>query len=308
MAEGGEVTERKSFRFQNSRVLLTYKTHIPKEGVKEWAMRDLGCREVHIAHETGDEEHPYLHSHVIMEWEKAFQTRSERRFDYKDIHPHINPIKTRQHLENSYKYLCKEDHTCDYLLSKKTSAFSKRVWDCKTVQEALEGCERPSEVLGTIAMFKMKPREGFVQEIENFRPWQRLVLNIVRGEPDDRSILWIYDQEGGAGKSILCKYLMTHGMAYCITSFGTIRDLAEIVRTAMEKGWDGRVLTIDLPREAEVKHIYEPLEMLKNGMITAQKYQGETVCWKPGHVVVMANFLPQREKMTQDRWKIIEVE
>lgn len=300
--------EAKGFRFQGQRAMLTYREHLDKENYKAWAGLNLKGATAHVAHETSDQEVPYDHTHVILEWEKCFQTRDCRRFDYMTIHPNVKPITSREHLMNAYKYLCKQDHECDYLLELRTSAFSRSVWSCKSLTEALGKVERPSDVLGTIMMYKNKPiKEGPMESLESPRPWQRRLLSLLETEPDDRSIVWILDLEGGAGKSRLCRYLEDRRQAIVLTGLSNPRDIAQILRGRLERRDNPRVIIADLSRSYETRDIYNTLEMLKNGRMDSPKYEGASLRWKSGHVVVMANFHPEREKMTLDRWKIFEV-
>lgn len=304
----GSNDATKSFRFQGQRVMLTYQSHLPKEAFKEWAEGVLKSPTVHVAHETSDTEAAYDHTHVIMEWPKCFQTRDCRKFDYEDIHPHIKPITSREHLMNAYKYLCKQDHSCDYLLELRTSAFSRSVWSCHTLQEALGKVEKPADVLGTIAMFKNKPADDPPMEtLETPRPWQARLLSLIAGNPDDRTIVWILDTRGGAGKSRLCRYLEDRREAIVLTGISNPRDIAQILRGRLDRGENPRVIIADLSRSYETRDIYNTLEMLKNGRMDSPKYEGVSLRWRPGHVIVMANFAPDTSKMTEDRWRIISV-
>lgn len=299
------IPEDGKFRFANQRVHLTYKTHIDKEQYKAWAKENLGAKETHVAHETADKHHPYFHTHIIVEWPKAFQTRSARRFDYGELHPNIKPITNRKQLENAYRYISKEDATCQYLLTKLNTAFAKGVWSCNTLQEALLECQKPSDVLGTIAMFKSKPRDEAPPDlITEFRPWQIKLLNELSAEPDDRHIIWMFDGKGGAGKSRLGRHIEDSGQGILISGTTGIRDIAYIIKTALERGECMRTVMLDLTRSFQDKDIYNVLEMIKNGRMVSGKYESCRLRWKPGHVVVFANFLPMAGGCSADRWRV----
>lgn len=305
--EAGEMSSTR-FRIQAQRVHLTYKTHLDKKVYEEWIKRKTKAKTVHMAHETADKHHPYAHTHVIVEWETAFQTKDCRRFDYEDIHPHIKPIKTKDQLEHTYRYLTKEDPECAYLLEMEHQGFARRTWACKTLQEALETCNRPSDVLGTITMFKNKPRPQLEPDIiEEFRPWQHKLLVELKGVPDDRHILWVYDPRGGAGKSRLARHIEDTGMGILISGTTSLRDVAFIIKTAIDNGENLGVVVVDLTRSFRDRDIYNLLEMLKNGRMVSPKYESARLRWRPGHVVVFANFLPQHGACSQDRWWIREV-
>ena len=64
--------QSRKFLFQNRRVMLTYRTHIDKEKLKEFirvqATAPDAC--IDVAHETGDKVNPYYHTHAIdRDWE-----------------------------------------------------------------------------------------------------------------------------------------------------------------------------------------------------------------------------------------------
>jgi len=79
----------KGFKFQATQVLLTYKTHLPKEYYITWLKAKIPDRIkfIRLAHEKGDNnpEIPYEHTHVLIEFSKRFVTENARFFDYKNI-------------------------------------------------------------------------------------------------------------------------------------------------------------------------------------------------------------------------------
>lgn len=308
----------KPYRFQAQRGHFTYRFHLDKVKYAAWAVENFRVKEVHMAHETADSHHPYEHTHVVLEWACAFQSRSSSRFDWPfppegyehpTVHPNIKAITTMKQLENAYRYLAKEDPACIYLFDKLTNAFSKRVWSCKTLDEALIEIERPNDVLGTIAMFKSKPMRKLPPKgiITNFRPWQECFLAEIEEEPDDRKIIWIYDKKGGAGKSRLALHIKYSGMGWIISGSTFQRDIAHLIRGRLEAEKTMRVIIVDLTRAFENKEVYNLLEMLKMGEMVSGKYDSCEIAWMPGHVAVFANFLPMYNGCSEDRWIIHEV-
>jgi len=301
------VIDRQSgFRFADRYALLTYKTHIEKVELSTWFKDEFKAVEVHIAHETGDEEQEYLHSHVYVDFGKAYQTRNQLRFDYKEIHPHIKTLQSREHVANALVYLAKEDPENKELLDRRMSAFAKSVWTCKSLTEAMQNVSRASDVIGVREMYRMKPVE---RKIETFEPreWQKVVLDTIETKPDDRTVYWVYDPKGGAGKSRLCRHVLVNGIGQMVTRFDGGRNAAQIVKGFIDGGWDGRCLLVDFARDAQEHQIYGPLEEIKNGVMTSTKYEGGTQVWDIGHVIVFANFCPDYTKMTADRWRVMDL-
>lgn len=291
--------------------MLTYKTHLDKESMRAWFRDEFDAKRVEMAHESGhkeaedDEDRGYEHTHVFVEFKGQYCTRNSRAFDYESIHPHIKKVMTRKHHDSIFRYLAKEDHSNDHLIEECRGIVTK-VWAAPTIHEAIKIAEKPSDALGIIAIFKLKPNEYEVPE-PKWRPWQQSIIDLIATKADDRSIHWIVDRDGGCGKTFLTKYLMMKGMAYAVSAFGGMRDVGTIVASAIESGWNKKVFVADLPRAAEDKAIYEPIEAIKNGMVTSTKYVGSTMCFDSPHVIVFANFEPQKCKLSQDRWRIYSI-
>lgn len=54
------------------------------------------------------DERPYEHTHAVFGYRRRFDIRSERRFDFRGIHPFIQPINGKKHETNIWKYHEKE--------------------------------------------------------------------------------------------------------------------------------------------------------------------------------------------------------
>lgn len=301
-----------AFKLQATRLLLTYKTHIDKDSLRSWLLEEFGAKRVEIAHENGHsteeegEDRSYEHTHVFVEFRGQYCTRNVRALDYLEIHPHIKKITTRKHHLAVFQYLAKEDHSNDHLVEE-CKGIAVRVWDQKTIQDVARLAEKPSDVLGLIALYKLKKEEYDVVE-PVWRPWQREIIRMLTGIPDDRTVHWVVDVEGACGKTFLAKYLHMKGQAYCVSAFGGMRDVGTIIATAIENGWDKKAFIADLPRDAEEKAIYEPIEAIKNGLVTSTKYVGSSMCFQSPHVIVFANFSPQKGRLSHDRWRIYSID
>lgn len=300
------------FRLANQHLLLTYKSHLDKKMVME-VFKD--AKRVEIAHENGkdDPDTPYAHTHIYVDWGKIFQSTRPEVFDMKVtdekgeveiIHPNIAPIKGRNGVEKVLNYLSKEDPECSHLKKKEAKAtLASVIWACKTKQEALALCEKPSDATGILALYANRPTQ--IEE-DKFvpLPWQATLLKELEKKPDDRTIRWIYDFKGGCGKTRLAKWMHKTKRAYMVKALGGQYHTAPIIMGALEGGWDSRILLVDLTRSCEDHAIYDALEAIKDGIITSTKYMGKTVDFDSPHVVVFANFLPEYDKLSHDRWII----
>lgn len=150
-------------------------------------------------------------------------------------------------------------------------------------------------------------KENLCKEMEErkFYDWQQNIIQICESDPDDRTINWIYDENGCKGKSYLCKYLLCK--YNCIISDGKKGDVFNQVLNFFQNNDPSlkTIVLLDVPRH-NVEYInYGVLESLKNGLIYSGKYEGGVVCFKPPHVFVFANELPDLSKFSKDRWNII---
>lgn len=308
---GRDVIKDGKFTFANIAVFLTYKTHLPKAELRKMACFG-DAKEWYAAHESGDKSHPYPHTHVYCRWNGKRITESARFFDWigtdSVIHPHIRVPTTEKHRKNCKRYLAKEDPECAALADDEPSVI-KGIWDCPTVGDALlKHAKTPASVPGVVQAYKYKPRTPPRTRLPD-REWQTSLIQELTKLPDDRTVVWYYDPVGGSGKTTLCRYLtVAHPNKFLVlNALGGDRDAATIIIGALENGWDGFCLFVDLSRSCEDKQIYSPIEHIKDGAMTATKYAGRSMVFDHPHVVVFANFLPNVLKLSLDRWDIREI-
>jgi len=136
------------------------------------------------------------------------------------------------------------------------------------------------------------------QVLEVPHKWQSKVIEMVKSPADDRQILWIYDLKGGAGKTVLAKYLVDHHAAF-YSNGGKHTDIVH--------AYKGEPVAIfDYVRESESYVNYGVLEQLKNGICFSPKYESGMKRFPTPHVVVFANFYPTTGKLSEDRLVVIE--
>lgn len=305
-----EMDPEKKFYLQAQRFLLTYKTHLDKIWLTDWfftSLRPRGLEEVIIAHETGTSKVPYRHSHVLLLFNKKFQSRNCRIWDIGDLHPNIRYITHQRYLNNVYKYLCKEDHENDFLLERIKPCVAEAVWSKKTAKDVALMAERPADIFGLLELHRLRPKGEMRTPPITWHKWQHDLYLELEQKPDPRKVVWYSDPKGNTGKSQFCKYYHATRGCLWMTQFNGGRDSATVVSNSIEEGWDGRIVLVDLPRQAESHSIYGPLEMIKNGGITTLKYQGRTLYFDCPHLIVFANFPPDKSAMSEDRWDIREI-
>lgn len=139
-----------------------------------------------------------------------------------------------------------------------------------------------------------------------WKPWQAKIIELVNSEADSRTINWVYDKVGNSGKSYLTKYLaLTHEIIIADGKKDNIFN--QVNRKLNEEEKEFKIVVLDIPRSSEGYINYGVLEQLKNGLIYSGKYEGGICLFDDVHVIVFANFLPELEQFSLDRWNIINI-
>lgn len=133
------------------------------------------------------------------------------------------------------------------------------------------------------------------------RPWQQDLIDRIKEDADDRTIIWVLDSAGGKGKSRLARHLYCEYGATVLT--GKTADMSYL--------YDGeRIVVFDITRAAaeHSDNLYTMAEHIKNKMVVSTKYQPCIKAPKHNvHVVFFANQLPLEGKWSQDRVTIIDL-
>lgn len=170
--------------------------------------------------------------------------------------------------------------------------------ECRNEEALIEYCKKD----GKIHSYGFpKP----IKTITNLYKWQQYIVDIIRTEPDGRSIHWYYDTEGNKGKSALCKYLAVKHNCLIIQG-GKLQDIMNIIFNADMDNTSSVI--IDIPRCNKNKVSYSAIECILNGMITNTKFETGVKIFNAPHVIVFSNFEPETDKLSKDRWKITDLD
>lgn len=317
--------EGRVFRIQSKQYFFTYKTHIDKLRYRLWLQGVCDAKKgksrvllekCYIAHENGegDSVTPYEHTHVLVKFSAKFETENARAFDFEGIHPNIGSVRN---WGGSCVYMSKEDKVCAEEISThektKTVTGADILDNFKTAGEAMR--VRPLHEANAIkTLFEIAHVNVPAPRELSLLPWQEQLSALIP-QHDNRAIMWVCDQIGSSGKSMLMDYLGTQDKSWLVVrDFGKGGDFPSIISNAVRDGWTGYGILVDLPRSAESNpSMYRHLEMAKAMIITCTKYNSHTFL-KPGpdpaRVVIMANWYPSifdaegAPTMTMDRWNI----
>jgi hypothetical protein len=137
----------------------------------------------------------------------------------------------------------------------------------------------------------------------SLRTWQTELLSLVNASPQPRKIHWWWEARGNVGKSFMARYLALTCNSVTCQMMKKADLLHMLTKTLPMK----RCVVFDLTRSCEdgaVSVVYEVLEMLSNGYICSGKYDSQNMWIQPLHLIVFANFEPDRNAMSEDRWDV----
>ena len=289
-----------SFRFQNRYLLLTYKTWIGPTFLEQFAARGW---DISWCHEKGED---YEHTHVVVDFHKYFQTVKQSFFDIEGLHPHWKILNGKKAYADALEYCRKEGLE---MLIKDISVTLSESYEGLTVVEALSRITELKNVIPVLALIKALPRPLPAPPVLELYGWELDVEAVLKTAPN-RKIYWFWEPIGKVGKSTFARWMrLTYpNDVRVLQNPGGARDFATIVENLLASGWNGKLLILDLPRNAEGHSIYEPIESIKNGFLNSIKYQGQEIIMPCNcHVVVFANWLPDLDKVSRDRWVITNI-
>lgn len=135
------------------------------------------------------------------------------------------------------------------------------------------------------------------------KPWQQRLWDRLEQEPESRKVIFIVDFIGNQGKTWFARYYCNKKENASVILPGKKADMAYVLDPL------SRVIFIDAPRSKQGDFIqYDFLEEVKNGYVFSSKYESEIKKFGNVHLVVMMNEQPDRTKLSQDRYEVIEIE
>lgn len=137
--------------------------------------------------------------------------------------------------------------------------------------------------------------------------WQIEILELIEERPDDRKIHWFWSHDGGIGKTHFCKYLTMKKGAICLHGKGAdVRN--GVVDFYNKQGYTPNLIVFPIPRSYDTDYLsYEALENIKDMYFYSGKYEGGQICGNCPHLLVFANCPPNISKMSEDRWRVVEL-
>lgn len=179
--------------------------------------------------------------------------------------------------------------------------FNNRIhWEkCRNLEESIAYCSKESIWITNV---KQKRTIKFPNMDKQ---WEIDILNIIKEEPDDRTIHWYWSKSGNVGKTTFCKYLTTYFDA--ITLPPKTADAFHCIAKLVEDDKDVNLCIFDIPRTSIEYINYSAIEKIKDGYFSSGKYEGCSVCIPCPHVLIFCNEPPITNKLSVDRWHIVEI-
>lgn len=139
-------------------------------------------------------------------------------------------------------------------------------------------------------------------------PWQSRVLSMIEQEPNDRSILWLWEPDGNVGKTTIAKHLCIKYPNKVLYMGGKAADVKYGIKSFLDNEENDLLIVIfDYVRSNEDYISYEAIESIKNGIFYNSKYESEMVVFNSPHVICFANFAPETYKLSKDRWIVEQI-
>lgn len=137
--------------------------------------------------------------------------------------------------------------------------------------------------------------------------WEQDILDTIAQPAHKRHVHWIWSDSGNTGKSTFCKHLcLKHG---AIVLGGKFSDAQyAIAKMVNEQFKQPNIIVFDIPRSQGNKMSYVAIENIKNGCFFSSKYEAQMVMYDPPHIFCFANEYPCMEKLSKDRWKIVDID
>ncbi len=156
---------------------------------------------------------------------------------------------------------------------------------------------------GVVRIMRLRFEGEPLERGENLQQWQQDLEDHLAEEPNDREIRFYVDNEGGKGKSWFVRYYLSkYPETTQMLSIGRRDDLAHVVKIQT------KVFLVLVPKNQMEYLQYSVLEQIKDRLVFSPKYNSEVkrLLHTP-HVVVFSNEDPDYDKLTEDRYDIIQL-
>ncbi len=181
-------------------------------------------------------------------------------------------------------------------------------WEpCRDIKASIAYCSKSETRTGKIYANIPYPKPLKCLKYEQLYDWQKNIVDIAKTEPDDRTIHWVWEEEGNRGKSQLIRYLVIKHNALILSNKAS--DMKYGCIKYAEKNHSGpEIICINIPRSVDTQYLsYQGIEDIKDATFFSPKYESDMFVMNPPHIFIFSNEYPETEKLSSDRWKVISL-
>lgn len=173
-----------------------------------------------------------------------------------------------------------------------------------TQKQNFDYCSKDNDFVSNMSFKKAKPLKDPLEGKE-LHGFQQEILDIIKEEPDDRTVYWYWDAQGCKGKTTLAKHICMNYNAIYVQ--GDCKSIKYGVMDMIEKRGEIDIVIMGLPRSYEQYVSYDAIESIKDGLFYSSKYESGMCIFNPPHYIILANFKPDETKLSADRWDVREI-
>lgn len=182
-------------------------------------------------------------------------------------------------------------------------------WEkCRNISASIKYCSKEDTKAGERWIRGIKlPKPKYIKEIKHMYKYQKKIIKLISGEPDERTLNWFYENKGCSGKTTLQKYIYTHFENVLIVG-GKASDMKHAVVSHIEK-YDEfpKIILANIPRTSMNFISYAGIEEVKDMFFFSGKYEGGQVCGPCPHFIIFSNEEPDYEAVSSDRWNVVKI-
>jgi len=254
--------------------------------------------------EVGEEGTRHLQGYI--EFHKA-----KRIGPLKIMFPTAHWESAKGNYKQNYKYCTKENNSVEHGdWSGAANAIKKKENKKDIIRRLLAGdrevmslngylnSKRSIDAVVNVYRYDNEKRARRVEmEDQKLRNWQIKIFKGLMAQ-NNRKIMWVYDVQGGKGKTWLAAYLRDVYQFDLLNGTTLTKDVVGLLSDEI------RGVAFDVTRNDSAHFSYQTLEHVKNGYLITGKYEGIKRLFKICPVIVFANFEPIRTALSEDRWDI----
>jgi len=284
---------------------LNNPTLLEKESIKGIHALNEECIAYHVLQlEEGAEGTPHLQGY--LQFSKRMRMNQVKEL----LSPRVHIERAKGNAEQNHKYCTKEprlEGPWEYGIlttqGKRNDILRFKEAMKETMMNESDILENFPEILAKYPRFVNTTRriltEATITDLTLVpKPgWQSLLVERLDAGPDQRKVHWYFDAVGGTGKSYFSRHFRFGGRRPFVITGGKYADIYH--------AYDRQAVVIfDWPRSQEDTFPYAVVETFKNGYFLSTKYESTPIYFNTPHVIVFANFYPDKSKLSLDRWDI----